>query len=85
MSNLLKENCGKYHGMVAEEFIKQLTANNTSETLKEAIKRDFDIKSRRICAKHDLKDADGQVKRVSDISPLLYYRRLRFKFWHIHT
>lgn len=70
LSNLLKENCEKYHGMVAEEFIKQLTANNTSERLKETIRKDFDIETSRIYDKHDLKVADGQVRRVSDIFTL---------------
>lgn len=42
LSNLLKENCEKYHGVAAEEFIKRLTANNTSERLKETIRKDFD-------------------------------------------
>lgn len=70
LSNLLKQNCAKYHGIVAEAFIKQLTSNNNSETLKEAIRRDFDIEANRICDKHDLNDADGQVRRVADIFTL---------------
>jgi len=67
LSNLLKQNCKKYYGVVAKEFIKQLTSNNNSETLKEAIRKDFDIEANRICDKHDLNDADGQVRRIAVI------------------
>lgn len=70
LSNFLKQNCEKYYGTAVEEFTKKLIQNQTYDTLKGSINEIMKEESNRIIEKFDLNDADGQVRRVTDIFTL---------------
>jgi putative DNA primase/helicase len=72
LSNILKANCGKYHGIPAKIFVESLiSANNKEENnLEESIKHLYELSQRDICQNFELEKANGQVKRVADVFAL---------------
>lgn len=70
LSNLLKRNCSKYHGIVAEEFVKKLVQNQTYDTLRNDIDKILKAEYERMNQKFNLNNADGQVQRVADVFAL---------------
>lgn len=67
LSNLLKENCRKYHGVPAKIFAEFLIKENNFES---SIKHLYGIAQRNIYQKFELEKANGQVKRVADVFSL---------------
>lgn len=65
LSNILKENCSKYYGIAAEEFIRALIRNISYEELNASINYKFNNEHERIVNKFQLEKADGQVERVA--------------------
>lgn len=65
LSNILKENCSKYYGVVAEEFIRRLTRDISHEELRNSVNTEVSNEYERIVTKFQLEKADGQVERVA--------------------
>lgn len=75
LSNILKANCRKYHGVPAKIFVESLiSANNNKEAnennLEESVKNLYELAQRDIYQKFELEKANGQVKRVADVFAL---------------
>lgn len=70
LSNTLKENCSKYYGTAAEEFIRSLVEDISYENLKDSVNDEFSNEHERIVTKFKLEKADGQVDRVARVFAL---------------
>ena len=71
LSNLLNQNTGKYYGIVAEEFVRQLTRDITECDLTDAIQNEFGNAKQHIYSEFNLKEAHGQVQRVANVFALV--------------
>ncbi len=70
LSNYLKEECGKHYGVVAKAFVTGLVQDTTYNDLQNKVRAGAEIARDSILKEFDLKDSDGQVKRVADIFAL---------------
>ena len=70
-SNMLKQACGMYYGIAAEEFVRRLVKGTTLYDLDNCIKYSVLQEYGDICKKYDIKNAEGQIKRVAEIFALL--------------
>ena len=74
LSNILKTNCGKYHGVPAKIFIESLISSDEDKlngnSLEESIKHLYKLAQQDIYQKFELEKANGQVKRVADVFAL---------------
>ncbi|MDR2646078.1 MAG: DUF927 domain-containing protein [Holosporaceae bacterium] len=65
LSNLLKENCTKYHGFAAEEFVKSLISTD-----RETITGIYDAAKNKLFEEFNLSEADPHVIRVAETMTL---------------
>lgn len=74
LSDILKGNCRKYHGVPAKIFVESLIGSNEDKlnenNLEERIKSLYELAQRDIYKKFELEKANGQVKRVADVFAL---------------
>lgn len=70
LSNTLKENCAKYHGIASKIFIEEILKIEPWKTLEYSIKKEYNTTKQDIYNKFELHNANGQVKRVADVFAL---------------